>query len=56
MIVLLPIVLYSGALAINTMFNIPELLNVTETQALWISVWAIGFVGSVYDSSRKYNV
>lgn len=48
MIVLLPIVLYSGALAINTMFNIPALLNVSDTTALWITVWAIGIVGSLY--------
>jgi len=48
MVVLLPIVLYSGALAINTMFEIPELLGVSETKALWITVWGIGIVGSVY--------
>ena len=48
MIVLLPIVLYSGALAINTMFNIPELLGVSDTAALWISVWGIGIIGSIY--------
>ena len=48
MIVLLPIVLYSGALAISTMFEVPELLGVSETQALWITVWGIGIVGSIY--------
>ncbi len=48
MVVLLPIVLYSGALAINTMFHIPELLRVSETTALWITVWGIGTIGSVY--------
>jgi SSS family solute:Na+ symporter len=48
MVVLLPIVLYSGALAINTMFEVPELLNVSETTALWITVWAVGIVGSIY--------
>ncbi|PKP44534.1 MAG: solute:sodium symporter family transporter [Bacteroidetes bacterium HGW-Bacteroidetes-13] len=47
-VVLLPIVLYSGALAINTMFDIPKLLNVSDTAALWIMVWAIGIVGSIY--------
>lgn len=30
-VVFLPIVLYSGALAINTMFEIPELLGVSDT-------------------------
>ncbi|MFD0989080.1 solute:sodium symporter family transporter [Mariniflexile jejuense] len=47
-IVLLPIVLYSGALAINSMFNVPELLGVSKTAALWITVWGIGIIGSIY--------
>ena len=47
-VVLLPIVLYSGALAISNMFEIPELLGVSKTTALWITVWAIGLVGSIY--------
>ncbi len=47
-IVFLPVVLYSGALAMITMFDIPTLLNVSETTALWIFVWGIGFIGSIY--------
>ena len=47
-VVLLPIVLYSGALAISSLFEVPELLNVSETAALWICVWGIGLVGSIY--------
>ena len=47
-VVLLPIILYSGSVAISGMFNIPELLGVSETQALWICVWGIGIVGSIY--------
>ncbi|MER0236827.1 solute:sodium symporter family transporter [Fulvimarina sp. MAC8] len=47
-IVLLPIVLYSGALALSTMFDVPQLLGVGDTAALWITVWAIGIVGSIY--------
>jgi len=47
-VVLLPIVLYSGALAINTMFDVPTLLGVSETKALWITVWGIGIIGSIY--------
>ncbi|MFK7808378.1 MAG: solute:sodium symporter family transporter [Saprospiraceae bacterium] len=47
-IILLPIVLYSGALAISTMFELPELFGVSETTALWICVWGIGIVGSIY--------
>ena len=47
-IVLLPIVLYSGALAILTMFEIPENLGISQTAALWLCVWGIGLIGSVY--------
>ena len=48
MVVLLPIVLYSGGLAISTMFDVPEKLGVSDTMALWICVWGIGIVGSIY--------
>ena len=47
-IVLLPIVLYSGALAMSTMFDVPAVLGVSDRAALWITVWAIGIVGSIY--------
>jgi SSS family solute:Na+ symporter len=47
-VVLLPIVLYSGALAINTMFDIPELLGVSKIIALWVSIFSIGIIGSIY--------
>ncbi|WP_228851344.1 solute:sodium symporter family transporter [Aegicerativicinus sediminis] len=47
-VVLLPIILYSGSVAVSGMFNIPELLNVSDTTALWICVWFIGVVGSIY--------
>lgn len=47
-VVLLPIVLYSGALAILTMFDIPTALGISMTTALWICVWCIGIIGSIY--------
>ena len=55
-VVLLPIVLYSGALAIVTMFDIPDALvglgwcdaEGSLSMALWIAVWAIGIIGSIY--------
>ena len=47
-VVLLPIVLYSGALALSTMFDVPSILGVSDTAALWITVWAIGIIGSIY--------
>ncbi|MDO3695348.1 solute:sodium symporter family transporter [Wenyingzhuangia sp. chi5] len=45
---MLPTVLYSGALAINTMFDIPEALNMTAEATLWVTVLAIGIIGSIY--------
>lgn len=47
-VVLLPVVLYSGALALVTMFDIPEALGISLTQSLWIGVWTIGIIGSIY--------
>lgn len=47
-VIFLPIVLYSGALAINGMFGVPDLLGVSKDTALWMTVWGIGIVGSIY--------
>lgn len=47
-VVLLPVILYSGSVAISGMFDVPELLGVTQSQAIWICVWGIGIIGSVY--------
>ena len=47
-LVLLPIVLYSGALALNGMFDVPGLLGVSKQAALWITVLGLGFIGSIY--------
>ncbi|MFY0629007.1 MAG: solute:sodium symporter family transporter [Flavobacteriaceae bacterium] len=47
-VVLLPVILYSGSLAISGMFNIPEVLGVTHDTSIWICVWGIGIIGSVY--------
>lgn len=47
-VVLLPIILYSGSVAISGMFNIPEMLGVSHTQSIWICVWGIGIIGSIY--------
>lgn len=47
-VVLLPVILYSGSLAISGMFDIPTLLRVTKTQSIWICVWGIGIIGSIY--------
>lgn len=47
-VVLLPVILYSGSLAISGMFDIPQLLGVTHNQSIWICVWGIGIIGSIY--------
>ncbi len=47
-VVLLPVILYSGSLAISGMFNIPELLNISHAQSIWVCVWGIGIIGSIY--------
>jgi SSS family solute:Na+ symporter len=47
-VVLLPVILYSGSLAISGMFDVPELLGVTHKESIWICVWGIGIIGSIY--------
>jgi SSS family solute:Na+ symporter len=47
-VVLLPMVLFTGSKAISGMFDIPQMLGVSEWGAVWICVWGIGIIGSVY--------
>ena len=47
-VVLLPVILYSGSIAISGMFDLPSLLGVSYTQSIWICVWGIGIIGSIY--------
>ena len=47
-VVLLPIILYSGSIALSGMFDVPELLGVSKSAALKICIWGIGIVGSIY--------
>lgn len=47
-VVLLPVILYSGSVAISGMFNVPEVLGVSDTTALIICIWGIGVIGSIY--------
>lgn len=47
-VVLLPIVLYSGAVAFSAMFDLPTLLGISKTASLWLCVWSIGIIGSIY--------
>ena len=47
-VVLLPVILYSGAVAISGMFNLPEVFNLPEKTVLILCVWGIGIIGSIY--------
>lgn len=47
-IILLPIVLYSGSLAISGMFDLPGILGISEWASIWLCVWSIGIIGSIY--------
>lgn len=47
-VTLLPIVLYTGAINLESIFNISEVLNVSKSEGLWITVIAIGVIGSLY--------
>ncbi len=47
-VTLLPIVLYTGAINLESIFNISEVLGVSQKQGLWITVVTIGILGSIY--------
>lgn len=47
-VTLLPIVLYTGAINLESIFNISEVLEVSKTEGLWITVVGIGIIGSFY--------
>lgn len=47
-IVLLPTILYSGSLAFSTMFDLPNTLGISQSAVIWICVWSIGIIGSIY--------
>lgn len=45
---LLPSVLYGGAVAFTGMFNFLEPLQLTYWQNIWVMVWVIGIIGTLY--------
>lgn len=47
-VTLLPIVLYTGAINLESIFNISEVLGVSKSEGLWFTVLAVGILGSVY--------
>ena len=46
--IFLPVVLYTGASAINTMFDVSTTFGISENTALWLTVFGIGIIGSIY--------
>ena len=47
-VTLLPIVLYTGAINLESIFDISRWLEVDKTTGLWITVICIGLIGSAY--------
>ncbi|MFB9054004.1 solute:sodium symporter family transporter [Formosa undariae] len=47
-VTLLPIVLYTGAINLESIFNVSEVLEVSKDRGLWITVVVVGLLGSVY--------
>jgi len=47
-VVLLPVILYSGGLAIRDMFDVSTLLGISKDAALVSCIWGIGIIGSIY--------
>ncbi|WP_243387627.1 solute:sodium symporter family transporter [Bacillus kexueae] len=46
--VTIPSTLYSGALAILKVFDVPEILNISYSQSVWLLIWVIGIIGAIY--------
>ncbi|WP_347862039.1 solute:sodium symporter family transporter [Salimicrobium sp. PL1-032A] len=47
-LVTIPSVLYSGALAVLKLFDVPELFGISFETSVWIVIWGIGIIGGIY--------
>ncbi|WIX31450.1 solute:sodium symporter family transporter [Salinicola sp. JS01] len=48
-VILLPIILYSGAVGLQGMLDLPVLTGIdSSTTLLWLTVWGVGLIGAVY--------
>lgn len=48
-VILLPIILYSGAVGLQGMLDLQGLTGIeSDTALLWATVWVVGLIGSVY--------
>ncbi|MCD7036496.1 solute:sodium symporter family transporter [Metabacillus sp. GX 13764] len=43
-----PSMLYSGAIAVLQMFDVPSLLGISYEQSIWLVVWVVGIIGAIY--------
>lgn len=47
--ILLPIILFTGAVGLMDMLNIPGLIGIENpTVVLWLIVWVVGIIGTIY--------
>lgn len=47
-LITIPSVLYSGSIAVLQIFDIPKMFGITFEQAIWVLVWVIGIIGTLY--------
>jgi len=47
-VTLLPIVLYTGAINLESIFNVSDVLGVSQAEGLWVTVVVVGVIGSIY--------
>lgn len=47
-VTLLPIVLYTGAINLESIFNVSEVFDVSRSEGIWLTVITIGVIGSIY--------
>lgn len=44
----MPVALYGGSIALDKLFNISASTSLSQTATIWILVWSLGIVGSLY--------
>ncbi|WP_338780002.1 solute:sodium symporter family transporter [Metabacillus sp. FJAT-52054] len=43
-----PSMLYSGAIAVLKLFDVPSIFGISYEQSIWVVVWGIGIIGAAY--------
>ena len=46
--ILLPMLLYTGAVWLVDALDVPNLLGINRTASLWVMIWLVGIIGSIY--------